>query len=573
MKKIIFLCIFTITTTFAQKELWGVATGDSFVQNYGHIAKYDINGENGLIRHSFTNDINGYNPKSKLFMASNGKLYGTTISGGTPVFPEQYGRGVIFEFDIILNKYRVVHSFENQLDISTRSDLIEPTPGILYGSTGSKVYKFNLESEILTYLTGVTDWYITGGLVKAANGYLYCQTAATYCPGTTSVGVNNYGTIIRINMAKNSIQEVYQLSCEITFDGAVIQATLVEALSNKLFGICREGGVYYEIDNFEATGGTLFEFNSQTNTYSKKIDFNSLLDGQMPTDIVNGDNGKLYGICARGGAPVENFWLDGTLFEYDIVTNSIIKLFTFGGNLPPVPQTFKNPFFLMKTTNGHFIGLLDVGFNNGIPFKYDPLTNLVSGGNSLGNGVFANKLTEICRKPSYQEFLIDSFSPEVGSFFSFDVQNDNATTFVWKRGTTVLPTQTTGVLNLPSVTIVDTGTYTCTMTNECGVTVTMDLNINVTNLATETIDDFKKLISLYPNPSKGLINLKFPENRGLIGIKYKIINILGQIVEENNIASSNKSEITIDTSNFVNGVYQLTLFTDKGNWNGKFVKE
>lgn len=580
-KNIIFsviLCVFLGQYfSFAQKELWGVNKGDYLGQDYGCISKFDINSENGLVVHNFSNGSSGSNPVSKLFMASNGKLYGTTIYGGdSQPFPYEEGYGVLFEYDIIINKYRVVYNFgssSSQYD-SRYSDLIEPVSGVLYGGAGNKVYKYNLYTETVSFLTGSADNVFTGGFVKASNGFLYLPTASSYCPNTTSTGISNYGTIVKVNMVANSIQEVYQLSCDITFDGAGIESSMVETVPGKLFGICRDGGIYNEFGNIEAAGGTLFQFNTQNNTYLKKVDFNSLPLGQMPIALVDGGDGKLYGLCRKGGAPVESFWLDGTLFEYTIATNTIVKLFTFGSNLPPEPGTFKNPFFLMKTSNGHFVGLVDVGFDDGIPFKYDPSSNLVSGGNSFGNGVFVNNLIEICRKPSYQEFVVNTYTPEVGSTFTFDLHNDNATSFVWKKGTTILPSQTSGVLNIVNITLADTGVYTCTMTNECGETVTMNLNINVTNLATETIDDYKKLISLYPNPTKGIINLKFPENRGLKGISYKITNLLGQTMLENTIVSKpNMTELSIDTSSFSTGVYQLSFTTDKGNWYGKFVKE
>lgn len=184
-----------------------------------------------------------------------------------------------------------------------------------------------------------------------------------------------------------------------------------------------------------------------------------------------------------------------------------------------------------------------------------------------------NEPIEICLKPSYQEFIINTFTPAVGTVFTYDVVNTNATTYVWKKGSTLLPAQTSGVLNLPNITTNDTGVNTCTMTNECGTTITANLNINVVNLAVDTVDDYKKLISLYPNPTKGLLNLKFQENLGLKGIKYKITNLLGQVIVENDISTSNKNVLVIDTSSFANGLYQLTPVTDKGNWNGKFVKE
>ena len=67
---------------YAQKELWGVNTGnDNGPGYYGNITKYDIYGENPVIMHEF-DSIHGYNPKGRLFLASNGKLYGTTQKGG-----------------------------------------------------------------------------------------------------------------------------------------------------------------------------------------------------------------------------------------------------------------------------------------------------------------------------------------------------------------------------------------------------------------------------------------------------------------------------------------------------------
>ena len=78
---------------------------------------------------------------------------------------------------------------------------------------------------------------------------------------------------------------------------------------------------------------------------------------------------------------------------------------------------------------------------------------------------------------------------------------------------------------------------------------------------------------IYPNPTKGILNLKFPENRGLKGFNYKITNLLGQIMEKKDISTSGKNELSINTAGFANGVYQITIETDKGNWNEKFVKE
>ena len=209
------------------------------------------------------------------------------------------------------------------------------------------------------------------------------------------------------------------------------------------------------------------------------------------------------------------------------------------------------------------------------PFLYNLSTNQMTQ-TCVNNCNFygLQNLIEICRKPSYQEFVVNTFAPEVGTAFNYNINNDNATTFVWKKGNTVLPLQTTGNLNFADVSLSDSGVYNCTMTNECGETITANLTINVTNLSIETIEDYRTFIALYPNPSKGNINLKYPENRGVKGLKYKITNLLGQTILEHNIEQKpNMTEIAIETAGFANGVYQVTLTTDKGNWFGKFIKE
>ena len=89
MKKytiLLILLTFNLNFTFAQKELWGVNTGSENNVNdpaayFGNITKYDINGENPIIIHEF--DLTqGAIPKGRLFLAGNGKLYGTTVEGG-----------------------------------------------------------------------------------------------------------------------------------------------------------------------------------------------------------------------------------------------------------------------------------------------------------------------------------------------------------------------------------------------------------------------------------------------------------------------------------------------------------
>jgi hypothetical protein len=577
MKKFAFLFLLSISTAFAQKELWGVNDDYyvplSFDDYYGNITKYDINGTNSVKMHEF-NISDGRKPTGKLFQASNGKIYGTTFLGGTTFPFAFYGAGVLFEYDPILNKYFVIYYFDfpNNPESETLIGLgvIEPVVGMLYGVNLLKPFSYNILTGEFLISNTIAPFAVVGELVDASNGFLYGTTySMSPCPDINPLN-NNNGTIFRINKQTLDLQIVYRFNCSY-IDGLAPTGNLILVSPGKLYGTAIGGGS-------SVLDGTLYEFDINTNIFTKKIDFESDILGRTPRNLVNGGNGKLYGVCQNGGINIDIVngeqitKHDGTLFEYTIETNTIVKLHDFGYDDTSQTYSANNPISLMKTSNGYYIGTA-----NSNPFKFDPSNNTVV--NTLTGSIPFNtnrllNFIEICRKPSYQEFLPNTYAPEVGSTFTFDLQNDNATSFVWKKGTTILPSQTSGVLNIANITLADTGVYTCTMTNECGETVTMNLNINVTNLATETIDDYKKLISLYPNPTKGIINLKFPENRGLKGISYKITNLLGQTMVENIIVSKpNMTELSIDTSSFSTGVYQLSFTTDKGNWYGKFVKE
>ncbi len=579
MKKIVALIIIiSFSSCFAQKELWTVDSGD--VNQYiGGIVKFDINGENPINMYEFSQP-NGFYPRSKLLKASNGKLYGTANGGiigplGSPAYGG--GWGVLYEYDLLLNKYKVVHFFNQNEGVITyyNRGIIEPIAGKIYGYTQNKIFIFDINTEILTFCTGDLGLYDIGAneLMKASDGNLYGTTRdRNPCPSGSITGGYYYRGIYKVNLTTNNVQLKYEFKCDFLY-GARPMGILVEGSPGKLYGIAESGGAIIPGVGI-SPHGTLFEYNFNTNVFNKKITFDGDNSGSGPQYLINDGNGRLLGVCKAGGTAVNVIGEtrhNGTLFEYFPTKNVINVLQNYAG----LTDFYKlvSPKSSLKTSNNTYIG------NDGFyPFIYDAVLNTSMFTSALIqniiNTIATRPFTEICRKPSYQEFLPYTYTPEQGTNFTYNVQNTNATTYVWKKGTTLLPAQTTGILNLPSVTISDTGIYTCTMTNECGTTVTMPLNINVTNLATETIDNYAAFISLYPNPTKASISLKFPENRGLKALNYKVTNLLGQVVLENNIAKNNTANsITIDTAGFSNGIYQVTLATDKGNWKGKFVKE
>lgn len=91
-----------LNSVVAQKELWGLRTGNDAIKSYGTIFKTDFNGANIATVYNFDGE-NGQRPKGRLLLASNGKLYGTAFKGGY-MFPETTeSGGVLFEYDLIFN--------------------------------------------------------------------------------------------------------------------------------------------------------------------------------------------------------------------------------------------------------------------------------------------------------------------------------------------------------------------------------------------------------------------------------------------------------------------------------------
>ena len=589
MKKylfILFLLFFKINTIQAQKELWGNNDTQSYIDYsnpaapvtvpyYGNISKFDINGQNGKVVHVF-DGINGKLPKGKLFQASNGKLYGMTSIYTSST--AQNSDACLFEYDLVLNKFRIVHTFDHTLyytqDMS--SGVVEGLPNKLFGGIGNHLFSYDLMTEDVT-MGSLSDYFfanLRGELVIANDGFLYgSMLYNTICPQGNSIGPYQ-GMIIKINPTSYAYNLKYSFVCD-TSDGVGPTGDYIVNFPNKLYGTSLGGGGFYN-------AGTLYEYNFTTNTFAKKVTFDENNLGSYVRPLVQGNSDNLYGVCTYGGT---NIYIDpfsgttstnhyGTLFEYNVANNTITKLHDFGSQTNP-PNSFTGvyPKSIMKASTGYYFGINDFGI-----FKFNPIDNSVVMTTPIGCttcpvneplAFVAESLIEICRKPSYQEFVVDTFDACVGSTFTYDVQNTNATSYQWLKNNVNVVGQTTGILNLTNLTANDAGNYTCLMTNECGTTTTMVLHLTVSCLGTNTVASLEKGITLYPNPAKNILNLKLPENIDVNVTSVSIANSLGQIV----LKQKTENTTTIDVSNLQKGIYIVSLTTNYGSWNGKFVKD
>ena len=138
---------------------------------------------------------------------SNGKLWGTTSSGGA------HGEGVIFSMEKDASNYKVVHDFSSSTDGNyAKADLYESN-GKLWGTTpegginsfgivfsiGLDGKNFNVEHNF-EYNTGVTP---AGNLVES-NGKLWGLAEAA--------GSNDGGVIFTINTDGSNYNVVHSFS-------------------------------------------------------------------------------------------------------------------------------------------------------------------------------------------------------------------------------------------------------------------------------------------------------------------------------------------------------------------------
>jgi len=392
IKLLIILNICCLNIASAQKEIWGLKTGNNTAGSYGAIFRTDINGADMSTVYSF-DGANGRYPRGKLLLASNGKLYGTAFKGGY-LFPETTeSGGVLFEYDLTFDHYTVLAEFgsaELPYMANPESGLIEPTPGILYGTASfGGIYKYTIATGdiqqvgLVPNIDGSIPNPMRGELLKASNGFIY---GATQNFSACVIGMPFLGSIVRLNSTNNIFTFIYPFNCTAN-DGKSPSGSFIESPQGKLYGTTWTGGT--STSNAPADDGVLFEYDIANNTYTKKFSFAHLVSGSYPGPLSLGDNGKLYGVLSTGGFDPTNpnQIVQGTIYEYDIATNIIAvrHYFKMVGNDYPTGNT-PLPNTLLKSSEGYYFGTCSKGVFRFDPNNADSESNVIIPGNALEYG-------------------------------------------------------------------------------------------------------------------------------------------------------------------------------------------
>ncbi len=302
----------------------------------------------------------GAYPLAGLIQASDGSLYGTTVSGGS------YNCGTAFGI-ALSGTETFLHSFTNDNSPCVdgegggggddggdpRAALIQISDGSLYGTTPDggahyvgtvfQITPSGTESVVYSFAGGTSDGVSPqAGLIQGSDGNLY---------GTTSYGgTNSEGTVFKINPSTGAESIVYSFAGG-TSDGAYPEAGLIQGSDGNLYGTTANGG---------ASGdGTVFEVDPSTGAESIVYSFaGGTSDGAYPAaGVIQGSDGNLYGTTANGGANG-----DGTVFEANPNTGAETIVYSFAGGA----SDGANPYAgLIQASDGNFYGTTANGGING----------------------------------------------------------------------------------------------------------------------------------------------------------------------------------------------------------------
>lgn len=569
----VFLQNLLVNKALAQHEYWGYqSTNDTSggFKNYGRIFKTDSLGKNLTIVYAF-DSINGMTPMGRLFLASNGKLYGMTNRGGngTNAFGGSRGNGVFFEYDLSINRYKVLyHLGTTQMPAGGPSGLFTETSGgnlfTIMENLGSSsvIYKYNTRTNSLTHVyttplvkSGITTIFTntTGQLVLAKNGKLYGGVGGDQMPNCSP----SPGNIFRIDTNTNAFTKVYKFPCNVT-DGGYPGSNMIEWSNGKLYGLAGGG-----FNNNLA--GVIFEYDYSTNVYTKKYDLPAnTANNHYRNVFTKASNNKLYGLTHSGGGDIQNNDY-GTLYEYDPTTNRYTVKHKFGVHgftdfWQPISSGRYPSGKLLQASNGKLYGNTYDGI-----FEYDIAKDTLTVTSKFdfyydlsvtpGAG-----LIEICRKPSYSYFEVDTFQINAGENFQYTVHSSNANTYQWTRNGVNLSNQKAKTLNITG----QSGTYTCTMTNQCGTTKTMNLVVIVNTVTGQEEALLNTNCTLSPNPFTNQTILAFDSEQK--NTLVKITDLAGK--ELKSMLFSGK-QLTIEKADLKEGIYLLSIFDQKNKMQKK----
>jgi len=292
--------------------------------------------------------------------------------------------------------------------------------GILYGTASGgggggygTLFSYNVSSNTSATLHSFTYPPFTNG--KQPQASVIYESGILY--GTTTAGgTSNKGTLFKYDLSTSTLSNVHIFTGQPT-DGSQPQNGVIYE-SGILYGTTFNGGTNDK--------GTLFSYNLTSNTLTILYSFaGQPTDGSYPEAGVIYQSGILYGTTRTGGS--SNL---GTLFSYDLTSNTLTTLYSFtgigtDGSYPKAEVIYQSGILYGTTNNGG-------SSNLGTLFSYDltssTLTTLHSftgigtdGKNPLASVIYQGGIL-------YGTTSIGG-SSNLGTLFKFELASNTLTTF------------------------------------------------------------------------------------------------------------------------------------------------
>jgi uncharacterized repeat protein (TIGR03803 family) len=287
-------------------KLYGI-TGAGGSHNDGVVFRLNMDGSGFQVIHSFCSKVNckdGVVPSS-LLVGADGNLYGTTIGGGAGHTGTCAGGGcgAIFSVTPSTGAYKVVFSFTNAAKQGYEPTSLMLGPGgSLYGLSGPlfeftpspKKFKVAAKFPLVNGLPAIGFPEVVG-----PNGNIY---GLYLVAGTAGIGVFEF----EVNGKKGQNVQVFPFYNSI--DGGGFAETAILGSDGNMW-LCDMNGSagYGDILSLSLSNGTLLQSFTPFST--------SAAVGAYPIQIIQANDGTLWGTTSEYGDSPAGYFADGTVFS------------------------------------------------------------------------------------------------------------------------------------------------------------------------------------------------------------------------------------------------------------------